>query len=176
MDMYFSDELEWYDNGLRAFSTIKWQGELPDKGAFWEDEYLEPGNYGFIDRKGNVVIEPKYVYVIGFDQRRWGGNDAFKKALKRDTQFARLADNPNKMTVFQNFMEQTYYIYKVLRFPTREAMLDKISIKFVFNDISDENLNDSDFVAILEKYKIEPRKYSTGYKEKYNDDGLSSDN
>ena len=101
--------------------------------------------------------------------------DAFKKALKRDTQFARLADNPNKMTVFQNFMEQTDYIHTVLRFPTREAMLDKISIKFVFNDISDENLNDSDFVAILEKHKIEPRKYSTGYKEKYND-GLSSDN
>ena len=58
--------LEWFSNGRCPFSTGRWEGDSPDKGAYWEDEDMEAGNWGFIDPEGQIVIKPQYVYVTGF--------------------------------------------------------------------------------------------------------------
>lgn len=61
-------ETEWFENGRCQFTTGRWEGEEPDKGGYWEYEDMDPGNWGFIDTEGQIVIKPQYVYVTGFHE------------------------------------------------------------------------------------------------------------
>lgn len=64
---YFDCNVENFENGRGAFSIEKWQGDNPIKGYY--DDILcdiKPGKWGFMDLKGNIIVEPKYVFVIGF--------------------------------------------------------------------------------------------------------------
>ena len=60
---------EWC-NGLIRVNTEKWEGKRPYAGFYDDDgNYdLEAGKWGVINQMGEVVVEPKYVYLIGFWQ------------------------------------------------------------------------------------------------------------
>ena len=92
--------------------------------------------------------------------------EAFKNALARDIQYAKFVDRSNIMTMFTRFMDETDYLHTVLNFPTRETLLDKLSLKITINDISNENLKDPEFKAILDKYNLKPRDYEDGFTRK----------
>ncbi len=90
--------------------------------------------------------------------------DKFKAVLEKDHQLASCLKKEGRMEIFTEFMKQTDYLHKTLGFPTWEKIMDNISMKFNFYDISNEMLNDKDFVAIIKRYGLTPRNYSTGYK------------
>ena len=92
--------------------------------------------------------------------------EAFKKALLRDNRYVKFVDRSNIMTMFTRFMDGTDYLHTVLHFPTRETLLDKLSLKITINDISNENLKDPEFKAILDKYNLKPRNYEDGFTRK----------
>ncbi len=48
------------------FSNMKWKGDYPDAGYYYDYDWVKPGNWGFIDSSGNIIVEPQYVYAIGF--------------------------------------------------------------------------------------------------------------
>ncbi len=59
-----------YVNDRRPVNAEKWGGEYPYAGYYTDCVYdLEPGKWGFEDATGRIVIEPKYVYAVGF----WNG-------------------------------------------------------------------------------------------------------
>ena len=90
----------------------------------------------------------------------------FKAALGKNRKYARFLEKETKQEVFSTFMKETDYIHKTLDFPTWETILANVSIKFNFFDISNEMLKDREFDAILKKYDITPRKYSSAYTKK----------
>ncbi len=59
------DELS-FTNDRAAFSVEEWEGKRPNPGIYYDYDYVKPGKWGFIDSKGNVVVEPQYVYAVGF--------------------------------------------------------------------------------------------------------------
>lgn len=59
-------DIRHFTNGRSAFNVEEWNGEYVDRGYYWDYDYVKPGKWGFIDLKGNIVIEPKYVFAIGF--------------------------------------------------------------------------------------------------------------
>lgn len=60
-----------FTNDRCAFNAEKWQGEWPSAGYYWQHDYdeVKPGKWGFMDSKGNIIVEPKYVFAVGF----WNG-------------------------------------------------------------------------------------------------------
>ncbi len=91
--------------------------------------------------------------------------DKFKAALEKTGQYAKCLEKDTKMETYTEYMKQTDYLHKTLGFPTWETIMDNISMKFNFYDISNEMLKDKDFMAIIQKYGLTPRNYSTGYKK-----------
>lgn len=65
IDFPYEVKLEYFSDGLCAFSTGKYEGEFtyPDEEYFDE---LSAGNWGFIDKYGKIVIEPQYVFTSGY--------------------------------------------------------------------------------------------------------------
>ena len=63
-------------------------------------------------------------------------------------------------------MDETGYLHTVMHFPTRESLLDMFSLKITINYISNENLKDPEFKAILGKYNLKPRDYEDGFTRK----------
>ncbi len=94
--------------------------------------------------------------------------DAFKAVLEKHMEYEKFLKQDTKRETFTAFIKETDYIHKTLGFPTWETIKDGISLKFNFFDISNEMLRDKDFDAILKKYNLVPRKYSSAYKKKKN--------
>ncbi len=54
-------------NDRCPFNVEEWKGPEVYIGEYYgEYSDIAPGKWGFIDSQGNVVVEPQYVYVIGF--------------------------------------------------------------------------------------------------------------
>lgn len=63
-------DTESFTNGMVAFNAEEWQGEWPHAGYYFDEDYeIKPGKWGFINSEGKIVVEPQYVYAIGF----WNG-------------------------------------------------------------------------------------------------------
>lgn len=57
-------------NGMAAFNAEEWQGKWPYAGYYSDVDYeIKPGKWGFINSDGKIVVEPQYVYAVGF----WNG-------------------------------------------------------------------------------------------------------
>lgn len=69
-DFPYSYDAEEYAYGIIRFNAEKWEGERPYAGFYDDDGFfeLEAGKWGFMDEKGNILVEPKYVYAMGFWQ------------------------------------------------------------------------------------------------------------
>ncbi len=89
--------------------------------------------------------------------------EEFKAALAKDERYSGYLANRDRITLFKNFMDGTDYLHQELHFPTRETILENIGIKFTFSDISNEMLNDDEFMDFIEKYELTPRKYMMGF-------------
>lgn len=60
-------DIDGFHGGLCPVNVKEWDGEWPKAGFYYEDDYeVEPGLWGFLDEKGNMVIKPEYTYAIGF--------------------------------------------------------------------------------------------------------------
>lgn len=62
----FCIKLDRFNNDRCAFNAEEWKGECPNKEFYWEADGVNPGKWGFINSNGEIVIEPKYVYAVGF--------------------------------------------------------------------------------------------------------------
>ncbi len=62
----FPVDVESFTNNRCAFNVEKWTGESPDAGYYWDYDGVTPGKWGFIDSEGNIIVEPKYVFAVGF--------------------------------------------------------------------------------------------------------------
>lgn len=56
--------------GLIRVNAEKWEGERPYAGFYDDDGYfeIEAGKWGIMNPKGEMIVEPKYVYLMGFWQ------------------------------------------------------------------------------------------------------------
>lgn len=56
------------DEGLCPFNAAAEPVTAPRPGYYWDEHYDDviPGKWGYMDMNGNVVVEPQYVYVVGF--------------------------------------------------------------------------------------------------------------
>jgi len=55
------------------------------------------------------------------------------------------------------------FIDEKLKFPSAQDMVDLINVEFDYYDVSDELLNNPDFDAVLEEFKLQVRDYDKGY-------------
>ena len=63
-------DTESFTSGMVAFNAEQWTGKWPNGGYYHDNDYdIKPGKWGFIDSSGKIVVEPKYVYAVGF----WNG-------------------------------------------------------------------------------------------------------
>jgi hypothetical protein len=65
----FDFDVESFTYGLCPFNTKVWEGLRPDPGYYYDYYDVKPGKWGFVNLEGEVVVEPKYVYAVGF----WNG-------------------------------------------------------------------------------------------------------
>ncbi len=64
---YDFDVRHFYE-ALCPFNTEKWnRPSRPDPGYYYDFDEVIPGKWGFVDADGKVVVEPQYVYAVGFD-------------------------------------------------------------------------------------------------------------
>ncbi len=73
--IYFPFFVDYHDvsPGLIPFNAKEWEGNYIKPGLYWKydmDDGLEPGNWGYIDVKGKIVVEPQYYFATGF----WNGD------------------------------------------------------------------------------------------------------
>lgn len=60
----FVKELERFPEGnRRAFSTGKWEGTMPNYRGYYSEDCTS-GTWGYLDKSGNVVIQPQYLFAI----------------------------------------------------------------------------------------------------------------
>ena len=61
-------DADYYDGGLCPFNASKEPVSAPKPGYYWDYDYEEvrPGKWGYLDIQGNVIVEPQYVYAVGF--------------------------------------------------------------------------------------------------------------
>ncbi|MEA5143534.1 MAG: WG repeat-containing protein [Oscillibacter sp.] len=54
--------------GLCHFNTATEPVTAPDPGYYWEHDYdqVKAGKWGCIDLDGNIIVEPQYIYAVGF--------------------------------------------------------------------------------------------------------------
>lgn len=62
----FPVDVESFTNDRCPFNAEEWEGDWPDTGEWYDYDWVRPGKWGFIDSSGKVIVEPKYVYVIGY--------------------------------------------------------------------------------------------------------------
>ncbi len=65
----FDFDVKSFTGDLCPFNAEAWDGPRPDPGYYYDYEDAKPGKWGFVNAEGKVVVEPKYVYAIGF----WNG-------------------------------------------------------------------------------------------------------
>ena len=94
--------------------------------------------------------------------------EKFRAALAKDERYAEYLTSRDRITLFKSFMDGTDYLHRELHFPTRKTILENIGIKFTFSDISNEMLNDDEFMELIVKYDLTPRKYMMGFTRKEN--------
>ena len=94
--------------------------------------------------------------------------EKFRAALAKNERYAEYLTSRDRITLFKSFMDGTDYLHRELHFPTRKTILENIGIKFTFSDISNEMLNDDEFMELIVKYDLTPRKYMMGFTRKEN--------
>lgn len=54
--------------GLCPFNAAAEPVSAPKPGYYWDEDYDEvtPGKWGYINIKGEIIVEPQYVYAVGF--------------------------------------------------------------------------------------------------------------
>ena len=62
----FPVDVENFTNDRCAFNAEKWVGDWPNLGYYYDCNWVKPGKWGFINSEGKIVIEPKYVFAVGF--------------------------------------------------------------------------------------------------------------
>ena len=64
-------DTDMFDGELCTFNAALEPVNAPLPGRYWEQDYddIKAGKWGFIDAEGNIVVQPKYTYAIGF----WNG-------------------------------------------------------------------------------------------------------
>ncbi len=67
----FGADVDLSASDLCPFNAEPWNGPWPDPGYYYDYDDIRPGKWGFVNIDGKVVVEPKYVYAIGF----WNGGD-----------------------------------------------------------------------------------------------------
>ena len=92
--------------------------------------------------------------------------EKFRAALAKNERYAEYLTSRDRITLFKSFMDGTDYLHRELHFPTRKTILENIGIKFTFSDISNEMLNDDEFMELIVKYDLTPRKYMMGFTRK----------
>lgn len=60
-----------FSAGLYRFNVEEWSGDPIRYGFYYREDYDQysdvlPGKWGFADKNGNIVVEPKYVFAVGF--------------------------------------------------------------------------------------------------------------
>ncbi|MGN1122318.1 MAG: WG repeat-containing protein [Eubacteriales bacterium] len=63
---HFPIDVESFTNDRCPFNAEEWKGKCPDAGEWYDCDWVKPGKWGFIDSAGRIIVEPKYVYVIGY--------------------------------------------------------------------------------------------------------------
>ena len=65
-------DTDHFDGDLCPFNAASEPINAPAPGYYWEQDYdgIKAGKWGYIDTKGNIVVQPEYTYVIGF----WNGD------------------------------------------------------------------------------------------------------
>ena len=62
----FPIDVESFSNDRCPFNAEEWNGDWPERGKWYDDDWVSPGKWGFVDSTGKIIVEPKYVYVIGY--------------------------------------------------------------------------------------------------------------
>ena len=62
----YNIDVRCFSNDRCAFSSEEWTDEVPDAKHYYDYDWVRPGKWGFIDSSGSIIVEPKYVYAIGF--------------------------------------------------------------------------------------------------------------
>ena len=62
----YSIDIECFNHDRCPFTAEEWNGDRPDAGYYYDFDDVRPGKWGFVDSKGSIIVEPKYVYAIGF--------------------------------------------------------------------------------------------------------------
>ena len=62
----YSIDIDCFNHDRCPFIAEEWSGDRPDAGYYYDFDEVRPGKWGFVDSKGSVIVEPKYVYAIGF--------------------------------------------------------------------------------------------------------------
>ena len=52
-----------------------------------------------------------------------------------------------------------------LKFPKTDEMIEAIDVKLAYYDVSNELLNDEEFIKVLDEYGLKVRKYDSAYEE-----------
>ena len=55
-----------YSHDRVVFNAKEWEGQRPDPGYYYDFDEVKPGLWGIADTNGKVIVEPKYVYAVGF--------------------------------------------------------------------------------------------------------------
>lgn len=57
-----------FDGGLCPFNAAEEPVSAPRPGYYWDHDYegIKPGKWGYVNPEGEIVVEPQYVYAVGF--------------------------------------------------------------------------------------------------------------
>jgi hypothetical protein len=92
-------------------------------------------------------------------------SDEFLERIFKKYRHIKESLNSNQINIDQAFKEFVrLYVINDLRFTDFDEMLSAIDIKHDFYDISDELINDPDFAALIDKYGLDLRENSEGFR------------
>ena len=105
----------------------------------------------------------EYLYPLAAEEEKcWDKLFAHERTL-----FKKMKDKKNGLTekiaigqAIESFIEDT------LNFPSPTDIIESIKVDFDYYDVSDELLDDPNFIKLLEKFDVEIREYSQGFEKK----------
>ncbi len=89
----------------------------------------------------------------------WGKLFSDNKALYRMMKQNELNETEALNCVIEDFVDNR------LKFPKTDEMIEAIDVKLAYYDVSNELLNDEEFIKVLDEYGLKVRKYDSAYEE-----------
>jgi len=104
----------------------------------------------------------EYLYLLAIEEENcWDKLFAHERTL-----FRKLKDENNNLSpevaipqAIETFIEDT------LNFPSPTDIIESIKVNFDYYDVSDELLDDQDFIKLLEEFDVEIREYNQGFEK-----------